>query len=454
MAITPTLARSLAGLGAVATLTCALGCRGPQTPANDGKAAEPVSATTPKSETGAHAERSDDGDDGAEGPAVPETPPVGLGPAIDAFGADLWQQVRNEPGNLTISPASIHVALTMTWAGAKGTTKTQMGEALHLDELSADLDAAPATGGLLRAWNAAEAITLRTANRLFGHTSYTFEKAYLAAARDDFDAPLERVNFGASEQARAHINDWVAERTESRIKDLIPPNGVDGNTRLVLVNAVYFLADWKTPFDPDETVDGPFHAAGGDVQVPMMKRRDEMAYFEDSQVQVVSLPYVDERYAMTFVLPREGQTLAGIEAELSAGTMAGWFARVDGLPREVDLTVPRFELAPSGSMSLKAPLKQLGIEQAFVAGSADFTAMANPPDPSDRLYVSEVFHKTFVKVDEAGTEAAAATAVVMGRGGGVPAAPPEMTLDRPFLFFIRDVEADATLFMGRVANPG
>lgn len=388
------------------------------------------------------------------GEATVVATPATLGPAIDAFGVDLWGKVRDDPGNLTISPASVHVALTMTWAGAEGTTREQMGKVLHLNDLNPDVGPAAATGSLLRAWNDASKITLRTANRLFGDSGYEFEAPYLAIAEDEFGAPLERLGFSADpEKARVHINGWVEERTETRIKDLIPPKGLDEDTRLVLVNAVYFLADWKKPFDPERTQPGKFHAPGGDVEVPMMQDKRSLAYFEDDNVQGVSVPYKDQRYVMTFVVPKEGQDLGGIEADLSAGTVAGWFARLNMIPTEVMLTVPRFELAPEGTMSLKKHLEEMGMPEAFVAGQADFTRMANPENPADRLYISEVFHKTFVKVDEKGTEAAAATAVAMGRGGGVPKPPPEVRLDRPFMFFIRDTEADVMLFMGRVENP-
>ncbi|PRP99971.1 serpin family protein [Enhygromyxa salina] len=378
-----------------------------------------------------------------------------LGAAINGFGLDLWGQLRERPGNLTISPVSVHVALTMTWLGAKGTTRDQLGSALHLDELPATADVATSTAALWDSWKDVPALTLLAANRLFGEQTFSFEAPYIASLEVKLRAPLELVDFaGAAEPTRAHINGWVETQTKDRIVDLIPANGVDAQTRLVLTNAVYFLADWRQPFDAKLTTDATFHGVGENIRVRMMHATHYYAYQENAEVQVATLRYSAPGFAMTLVLPREGKDLAEVEAGLELATLQGWLSGTTTAERQVQLDLPRFELSPPDSLELAEPLQALGAVQAFDRASADFTGIAAPKDPSERIFIGQVFHKTFVKVDEMGTEAAAATAVATGYGRGTAPAPAVMTLDRPFLFVIHDQTSGAALFIGRVTDPG
>lgn len=396
----------------------------------------------------------------SETPANVDPPPApsaedatALAGAINALGANVYGEIRaTQKGNFAISPASIHVALTMTWAGAKGATGTEMGDVLHLGRLGEDKDAAAVAGGQLGVWNGAESITLRTANRLFGEKTYDFLPEFLGATKSKFGAPLEPVDYkNAFEAARLRINDWVMKQTEDRIEDLLPERSLDANTRLVLVNAVYFLADWVEPFEESATTDAAFEAPGGEVQVPTMHATRDMGYADIGDVELVRLDYKGGGYAMMVAVPKAAKTLADVESQLNGELVASWWS---GLKSEkIDLAFPRFEIDPAGSVALKQALKNLGMVKAFDAELADFSGIADPPNPADRLYVGEVFHQCFVKVDEKGTEAAAATAVVMARGGGAPAPPKKVTVDRPFLFFVMDKTTGAVLFMGRVLDP-
>jgi len=322
---------------------------------------------------------------------------------------------------------------------------------LHLDQV--DGDPATIVGGQLGVWQRADGLTLRTANRLFGEKHYSFEADYLERTRKAFGAPLEPTDFqGAPEPSRQHINAWVEEQTETRIKNLLPGDAIDSDTRLVLVNAVYFLGEWLDKFEEGSTRDGDFQAPGGTGTVPMLRRVELSDYAETGEgptrAQVVGLAYKDTNYGMLVVLPED---IAAVEGSLNADTIAGWRDKM--ARRTVDLTLPRFTIDPESSLSLKDTLGKLGMKLSFT-GDADFTKIANPKDRADRLSISDVFHKCFVKVDEKGTEAAAATAVVMGRGAGAGPEPVEMKVDRPFLFFVIDHGSGAVLFMGRVVDPG
>lgn len=423
----------------------------------------PAGDTSPASATDTRVESPPASDDAGEAPAGAALEPLPpqhselLKPAINGFGLELWSQLRASSENLVISPASVHVALTMTWLGAKGETREQLSSALQLDPALDPSALAGELGGQLSAWNTGAKdtdeglMTLHTANRLFGEQSYRFEAAYLSQLESNIRAPLERLDFaGAPERSRTHINQWVVDQTQGRIQGLIPPGGVTPRTGLVLTNAVYFLAQWAHRFDPAATSKASFQGTQGEVSVDMMRATNNYPYVEDRQVQVVRIPYAAQGYAMTVILPRAGQTLEQVEASLDAERVSTWLSI--GGAHSVALGVPKFELAPASSLELGPALRELGITQAFEPASADFTGIADPADAERRLYISAVFHKTFVEVDEQGTEAAAATAVAMGYGRAVPPEPVSVTLDRPFLFFIHDGPG-TVLFMGRLAAP-
>jgi serpin B len=395
-------------------------------------------------------------------PAAP-TPPVAppapgelgaLAKSNNALAFDLYAKARAHAGNLALSPISISSALTMTWGGARGDTAAQMKKVLHAEgEAGQAMDVA---GKLLASFgNEGSKVTLRVANRLFGEKTYSFEQAYLDRTKAAFGAPLEGLDFkGAVEPSRAHINDWVAKQTQDRIKDLIPSGGLNAQTRLVLTNAIYFLGDWMSPFEKDSTRPAPFHAtATATSDVPTMNQAHSFRFAATDGVKVLEMPYAGGEVAMTFVLPDAPAGLDAVEKRLTPATIDAWLGAMKS--DQVIVALPKFEINPAASLSLGDMLKELGMPVAFDPEKADFTGIANPPSPADRLFISKVFHKAFVKLDEKGTEAAAATAVVMAtRGAAAPTKPPsEFRADHPFLFFLRHVKSGAILFMGRVSDP-
>ena len=345
----------------------------------------------------------------------------------------------------------------MALGGARSSTAAEMERVLHLT--GNPREASEAVGVLVRqVAEVPECCTLRIANRLFGDARYRFDPAFCTSAVRSFGAPLLAVDFrGAPEAARERINAWVAEQTNDRIRDLIPEGGVDRATRLVLANAIYFLGTWEKPFEPSATRPEPFYGPRGVRDVPMMHRtgRYRLAAVGGAEgapgagVKVLDMPY-QGGLTMTVVLPDARDGLGAVEAALSHELVGRW---LDALAvARVAVSLPRFMLRPGGA-SLSGPLGALGMRGAF-SSAADFTGIANPPDPDDRLFVSGVFHQAFVKVDEKGTEAAAATGVAMAaRGISVEPDPIVFRADHPFLFLIRDLRTGAILFIGRVEDP-
>lgn len=377
---------------------------------------------------------------------LPPDEAAAVGRAVNGLAADLFARLAASPGNVAFSPASVEAALAMTAAGARGETATEMRTVLHL-ESDAAIDR---VGHALRAWDdtARTEYTLRVANRLFGEDRYAFEQAYLDRVATVFAAPLEPLDFeGAPEAQRTHINDWVAQHTRDRIRDLLPPLSIIPETRLVLVNAVYLEAHWAEPFERHQTRPDAFRIdAATSVQVDTMHRRFHAQHGVIDGATVIELPYRAGELAMRFVLPAEGaapETWA-TEAHLSDATELGRL--------EIMLSLPKFRVE-TPTIALREYLEAQGMRRAFSQADADFTGIAAPPSPDDRLYVSGVFHKAFVRVDEEGTEAAAATAAPMAARGRPPSMPPEVRFDRPFLFLLRDVRTGTVLFLGRVSDP-
>ena len=391
---------------------------------------------------------------------APVLPDVAPPPAADAqrlamssnaLGFDVYRKIRATPGNLALSPASISAALAMTYGGARAETEAQMKRAMHLE---GPRDAVMADWGTLSRslQSPSRPVKLRIANRLFGEKTCAFDQAFLDRTRDAYGAPLEPTDFkSAFEPARMRINGWVEDQTEKRIKDLLPANALDAATRLVLVNAIYFLADWAEPFERSETYDAKFKVAGGAAKpTPMMQSRRSYRFGQTSGVKLLELPYRGGDTSMLVALPDREDGLDAVEASLSPTKFAAWTAALAS--HEVEVKLPRFEVSPA-SLSLGSELVKLGMIDAFDRQKADFTGIANPKDPGERLSIGQVVHKAFVKVDEKGTEAAAATAVG-GVGGGLPSPPKRVfTADHPFLFLIVEKASGLVLFMGRVADP-
>ncbi|MBL8742088.1 MAG: serpin family protein, partial [Myxococcales bacterium] len=371
--------------------------------------------------------------------------------ASNAFGFDLYRQVRQEPGNLAMSPASMSIALAMTWAGAKGETAAEMKKVLRFSASPADTMAD--AGKLTRLLeNPSRPLKLSIANRLFGEKSYAFEKPYLDSVEKAFGAGLEPVDFvAAKEKARLTINSWVEKKTEKRIVDLVPKNAVSADSRLFLVNAVYFLADWQQPFDKESTRPADFSVSkSSKVRAPTMHQLSSFKLADVGGTKVLELPYKGGEMSMLLALPADADGIDALEKSLTPEKVADWQKQLK--MELVEVSLPKFEIAPAAAMSLGETLQKLGMSTAFDQVKADFTAIANPTDKTQRLFISQVLHKAFVKVDEKGTEAAAASAVGM-EAGGVPVRTAEFRADHPFVYMIRDNKSGLVLFIGRVADP-
>jgi len=373
-----------------------------------------------------------------------------------AFAFELYQALRqqedNQDDNLFYSPYSISVALAMTYAGARGDTAEEMADILRflLDQNSLHpafnwLDTELASRGEGAQGADGEGFRLNIVNAIWGQKDYPFLTDFLDVLAENYGAGLRILDFiNETDRSRATINDWVSDQTEGRIPDLIPQGVIDALTRLVLTNAIYFNAAWEYPFDKKTTANGPFYLLdGGQVSVPMMKQTESFGYTEGDGYQAVELLYDGGELSMVILLPAS-EDFEAFEQGLEAQGVSDIIS--DLQPAEVGLTMPKFKF--DSEFSLKDTLEGMGMELAF-SGAADFSGMTGTPD----LCISEVLHKAFVSVYESGTEAAAATAVVM-RETAMPGEPVEVTIDHPFIFLIRDIETGAILFVGRVLNLG
>ncbi len=368
---------------------------------------------------------------------------------IDDFAIDLHRAIAKPTENLVFSPASITLAFAMVHAGARGKTAEELAKVFHLEGDPARL--AEGFAAALGRWRETqEGVELKIANRLFGDRATPFEPDYLDVTARRFGAGLEPVDFrGAAEGARKHINAWVLEQTRDRIPDLIPANALDASTRLVLVNAIYFKAQWTDEFPEYATKSGPFFAPGGERKAMLMQRTGYMPVTKRDGATLVSIGYGDGRYAMSIALPDARDGLPALEAKLNRKWIDEAHAAQTSSGR-VQLTMPRFKIEPGEPLALRRVLEPLGLRTAFSA-NADFTGMAAA---KEQLVLSEAFHKAFIAVDEKGTEAAAATAVGMRAGSAMPTGEPlAITVDHPFVYMIRDTGTGAILFMGRVADP-
>ena len=364
------------------------------------------------------------------------------------FACDLYGKLHEEKkGNLFFSPYSVHTALSMTATGAKGNTRAEMVKVLHLP---ADEGKVLASGDLGRFYGHPRAdYEFSVANALWGRKGFPWRPEWLAVQNDRFGAGFQEADFAKDHEAeRLRINRWVEEKTRDKIKELLEPKILDEGTTMVLTNAIYFKGKWAEQFDPKNTRDGRFRLADGtSTAVPMMHkakskvrygRTDEKANWDDG-VQILELPYKGDELAMVVILPPNPDGLHAVEKQLTAENLTKWLGGLTDL--ELDVSLPRFRMETKAE--LKKKLIALGMIDAF-DGNADFTGMSTI-SPG---FISAVVHKAFVDVNEEGTEAAAATAVVLSRG-----ARREFVADHPFLFLIRDVKHGTILFLGRVEKP-
>jgi len=360
--------------------------------------------------------------------------------------ANIMRALRGEKGNVFFSATSMRGALGMTALGAQGKTLEEMVQALGIaSEPEKNAAAAKAEGTEWKQATGSAELTI--ANRLWVEKSFSLEKPFLDSAQAGYGAGAVNVDFvKAAEKSRAQINTWVSDTTKGKIKDLLPGGSVTPMTRLVLTNAVYFKGNWTEAFVKTATKDDEFKAAAGPLKTPTMHRTSTMGYAETEKARLVELPYKDSQLAMMVVLPTRADGIDALAAEVTAADVEGW-AKAEQ-HKKVNLSLPKFTF--SWGRSVKPELQALGIRTAFT-DTADFTKMA--AKGKEPLQISDVFHKAFVLVDETGTEAAAATGVVMVTKAAMPDQTVEMKVDRPFLFFIRNTKTGDVLFAGRVMNP-
>lgn len=362
------------------------------------------------------------------------------------FAANLYQKLAVKDGNLFFSPYSISNALSMTYAGAKGNTATEMKTTMRFHLMDDRLH--PAYGKLisqLHAEGKKRPFQLSVANRLWGQKDYGFLPDFIKNGQVNYNAGLEEVDYiTAHEEARKRINAWVEKETKDKIKNLIPQGVLNDLTRLVLTNAIYFKAAWSSPFNEKQTQPGEFTLADGKtIKVPLMAQTWRTSFADLGDFTMVQLPYEEYQQSMIVLLPKKKDGLAALEKKITGDNLAEWTKKLSD--HQVNLKLPKFKV--TAEFKLNDVLKEMGMKDAFVFGKADFSGMAT----REKLYISAVLHKAFVDVNEAGTEAAAATAVVIGKRS----LPPRATFhaDHPFIFLIRDHATGSTLFMGRVMTP-
>ncbi len=372
------------------------------------------------------------------------------GESDSSFPFNLFHQIAKEKPkeNVLLSPMSVSTALSMTYPGAAGETKKALARVLNFPSPADDetvnqqnkdvLDSLRQPGGGTK---------LEIANALFGNKEVTFKQPFLDANRKYFDSEVRSLDFNASESLNT-INSWVSEKTHEKIPKILDKIGQDAI--LYLINAIYFKGTWQNQFDKSVTHEADFNTAGGGTKkVHMMHMaRDDFRYLENDQFQAVNLPYADNRLSLYVFLPKEGGSLESFESNLNQNSWAQWAASFR--KREGQLGLPRFKI--DDSMELKQPLSEIGLEVAFDEAKADFSGMA---ETAQKIYISRVIHKTFMELNEEGTEAAAVTAVEMSVTSAAvnPVPPFEMTVDRPFFIALHDSKTGKILFAGHIVNP-
>ena len=368
----------------------------------------------------------------------------------NTFAFDIYNSLRSENGNLILSPYSISLALAMTYAGARGETEAQMTQTLHFtpqdklhpsfNTLDLALEKEP-----INLDKDKEPMQLNIANAVWAEKTFSFLPEFLDTIAINYGAGVNLADFkNEPNQERTTINNWVSDQTEDKINDLLPDGSITTDTRMVLVNAIYFKADWLDQFDANHTGDYPFNLLDGtQVNIPMMGQGMYIPYTQGEGYTAVELPYAGDTAAMDIIVPDVGK-FEDIESALTGdmfNTIIGNMSQTSLM-----LSLPKFKF--ESSFGLSNTLDQLGMVDAFNANTADFSGMTGNKD----LFIGNVIHKAFVAVDEEGTEAAAATAVIM-EAAGAPMWDVSLLVDRPFIFIIRDKVNGQILFIGRVLNP-
>lgn len=367
----------------------------------------------------------------------------------NAFALDLFRELKNNGGNIFFSPYSISTALAMTYAGARGNTAKQMADVLHFTLDPQELH--PAFAGVETGLNAVQGkgnIRLSVANALWPMKGYPFRGQYLALVKKHYGVTITPLDYQrAVEAARKTINRWVEEKTQNKIENLIRPGVLNALTRLVLTNAIYFKGDWASRFKEELTKDDKFFLPSGKtVRAPMMNQEHKFGYAEFQSLQVLELPYIGNDLSMLVFLPKKKDGLGQLEKQLTVDKLKRWTAALG--QRKVKVFLPKFKM--TSQFRLDETLADMGMGDAFDSSRADFSGMDGRPN---WLFIGAVIHKAFVDVNEEGTEAAAATAVVMRIKMAAPVPVPTFRADHPFLFLIRENATGSILFLGRVVDP-
>jgi serpin B len=365
-----------------------------------------------------------------------------------ALAGDLYGKLRDKQGNLFFSPFSISTALGMTSAGARGQTLAQMNKTMHFTLDQARLH--PAFAAALAEVKAdKKGAQLSVANALWGQKGYGFTNEFLSLTQANYQAGLHEVDFArATEEARKTINAWVEKQTQDKIKDLLQPGVLGSDSRLVLTNAIYFKGNWAEQFKKDATKDQPWLGGSQKANLPLMYRKGTYPYLDAGSYAMLELPYVGKELSMVVFLPKKVDGLADFEKSLTATKLTDWAKGLPKLPpRDVEVYLPRFKM--TSEFSLKGELSALGMTDAFT-DAADFSGMNSG---KEKLKIADVVHKAFVEVNEEGTEAAAATGVVIKPLSINPNPDPVFRADHPFFFVIRDNRSGSVLFMGRLMQP-
>jgi len=366
-------------------------------------------------------------------------------PPVNDFTFLLYHNLPKKENNIFLSPYSILTAFAMLYEGAEGTTRNEMREVLNLPE--DDLERREEFRYMILSTTnpASDAYILRTANAIWIQKDYPLKEDYIDVIRRYYFADVRELDFSEDpEKSRKTINEWVERQTERKIVNLVPPGAIDGFTRLVITNAIYFKANWSNKFNPGNTYNGTFILTSGEkVKVEMMHQVNSFSYMETEEFQALEMPYEDNKLSMLIILPKENN-ISTLEKKLTSEFVENILSSM-GLEK-VDVIIPKFSF--ERSYILNDVLQEMGIREAFT-DRTDFSGITE-----DRVMISVVVHKTFIKVAENGTEAAAATGVVV-----TLAAPPSeehpkvFKADHPFIFLIRDRETGAVLFIGRLMDP-
>jgi serpin B len=366
-----------------------------------------------------------------------------------AFDFATYGALKTEKGNLFFSGPSMREALGIAYLGARGSTASEMSKALRLDvDPSKSADDAKTE---IADFNAAKgSASFAIANRLWVDTSYQPKAPFTQLAVKGYGASLDPLDFrNAPDPSRVTINDWVAKQTNDKIKDLLPPSSIKGRTRMVITNAIYFRGNWEHAFDGGSTKDADFFVDGTSAtKAPMMHQTSSYGTANIDGATMLEMKYEKSDLAMDVLLPDSKTGLTAIEDKVVANGIGAWTTGLHS--SRVAVSFPKFTV--SWTKSMKETLSRMGMPAAFDDTRADFTGIADPATTDGPLLISDVFHKAFVAVDEKGTEASAATGVVIANPSAVQLTS-SFVADHPFLFVIRDTKHNRILFTGRVTNP-